>query len=107
MNKSAAPLVLAIAVGVAGCTVVKTPTPTGGSRADGIVELSYEYGQFEKPQVQWGDANRAARQRCEAWGYTDADRFGGVTRQCQAADAYGSCTRWLVTASYQCTGGDN
>lgn len=89
---------------VGGCAVTKVPQPTGGSKSDGVVELSYEYGTFEKPVVKWGEADRAARDRCSAWGYTDAERFGGGTRECNNYSG-GTCNRWLVTVSYQCTGG--
>ncbi len=32
---------------LAGCATQKIMVPTGGSRADGTVNLSYEYGMFE------------------------------------------------------------
>ena len=95
---------VAIIISVAGCASIKVPQATGGSRADGIVELSYEYGMFEKPQVQWDQALITARQRCGAWGYQDAEAFGGTTSQCQAYTGYGNCIRFFVTAKYQCIG---
>jgi hypothetical protein len=91
---------------VAGCATVKVPQATGGSRSDGVVDLSYEYGMFEKPQVDWGQAASVARERCAAWGYTDAQPFGGAKSECQAFNGYGNCVRQLVTVSYQCTGID-
>lgn len=97
--------VLALSVLTVGCASVKTLQPTGGSRSDGVVEMSYEYGMFEKPQPEWGKALNSARQRCQAWGYQDAEAFGGTTSQCQARNGYGNCTRNFVTASYQCVGG--
>ncbi|MCE5233824.1 MAG: YecR-like lipofamily protein [Xanthomonadaceae bacterium] len=93
-----------IAVAGAGCTTVKTLQATGGSRADGVVELSFEYGMFEKPQVQWAQGAATARDRCRAWGYSSAEPFGGTVSTCQAHDGYGGCVRTLVTAKYQCTG---
>lgn len=88
---------------VASCTTIKIPQATGGSKSDGIIELSYQYGGFEKPDVQWDKALMTARQRCSAWGYGNAEAFGGTTSQCQATNQYG-CTQFLVTAKYQCTG---
>jgi hypothetical protein len=38
-----------LVVGIAGCASVKTLEATGGSRSDGTVELSYEYGSLEAP----------------------------------------------------------
>ena len=53
-----------------GCAVTKVPVATGGSRADGTVQLAFEYGGFERPQVDWDSARITAGQRCRAWGYT-------------------------------------
>jgi hypothetical protein len=66
-----------------GCATVKTLEATGGSRSDGTVELSYEYGGFETPQVQWQQGLFTARERCAAWGYSDAEAFGGQKETCQ------------------------
>ncbi len=87
-----------------GCASVKTLQATGGSRADGVVELSYTYGAFEKPQVQWDQGLVTATQRCKAWGYQRAEAFGGTTSECQAYDGYGNCVRWRVIVKYQCIG---
>lgn len=87
------------------CATNKELVPTGGSKADGTVDLSYEFGAFEKPVVNMAAAQIAAVQRCGAWGYTNAEPFGGEKRQCQGYDGYGNCVRWFVTVTYQCTGG--
>jgi hypothetical protein len=96
-------LALGLVVAVAGCSTVSQMTATGGSRADGIVRLSYEYGAFSKIRIDEADALRTAQARCQTWGYKDAEAFGGVTRQCQASNMYG-CVRWTVTKEYQCVG---
>lgn len=101
-----------IAIGVIGltlsaCAVQKTWVPTGGSRGDGTVTLSYEYGLFETPQVDQAQGIQAAKERCAAWGYKDADPFGGTTSQCNQTSGTGSCNRWLVSAVYQCIGRDD
>lgn len=100
MNKLIA---LGALVLVAGCATVSQMTPTGGSRADGVVELSFEYGMFDKVQLDREGAIAQARARCQTWGYQDAEPFGGVTRQCQMASQYG-CSRWFATVKFQCTG---
>jgi hypothetical protein len=87
-----------------GCTVQKEMVPTGGSRSDGTVNLSYEYGIFERPQVNAAQAETSAQQRCEVWGYTGAEPFGGALTRCEVMNGYGECLRTLVTVTYQCTG---
>ena len=86
---------------VSGCSVQKTMSATGGSKADGTIEMSYEYGNFEKPVVNRTQADRRATERCKAWGYDHADAFGGGKTQCLTANAYG-CTYQRVTVTYQC-----
>jgi len=77
--------------------------PTGGSRADGAVKLSYEFGSFQVPKVDEAQGLAAAKQRCAAWGYTGAEPFGGSTKTCVNA-SMGSCNAFRVTVEYQCTG---
>jgi hypothetical protein len=84
-----------------GCATVKTLEATGGSRSDGTVELSFEYGGFEVPQVQYEQGLLTARERCAAWGYSDAEAFGGHKEACQVYGTYG-CLRAFVTVTYQC-----
>ena len=87
---------------VASCATVSQMTPTGGSRSDGIVKLSFEYGMFDKVQLDQVTALASARKRCNTWGYGDAEPFGGMTRQCQMYGSMG-CMRWFATVEYQCT----
>jgi hypothetical protein len=97
-------LLIALTVVLGGCAVQKMLIPTGGSRADGTVEMSYEFGLFEAPVVNLQQGAEAAKQRCAAWGYSGAEAFGGQRSQCQQRDGMGTCTRTLVTVPYQCTG---
>ena len=98
---------LAVAAGFAfvliGCAKQVAMVPTGGSRADGTVTLSYEIGSMQKAQIDPAQAQVAASQRCTAWGYSSAQAFGGETRQCQQSSEYG-CMRWFVSMTYQCLG---
>lgn len=87
---------------IGGCAVQKELVPTGGSRADGTVKLSYEYGIFEAPTLNAQQGMRAAQQRCSSWGYKNAEAFGGSTKSCINISNSG-CNRWLVTIEYQCT----
>ncbi len=87
-----------------GCTTNKILTATGGSRSDGTVKLSFEYGIFESPKVDEQQGLNIAKQRCAVWGYNDAEAFGGMTRTCNVFGSSG-CTGWIVTYEYQCTTG--
>jgi len=97
-------IALVLVLSVTGCTVQKTLVPTGGSRADGTVEMSYDFRMFETPQVDYSQGASTARQRCAAWGYSDAAPFGGQKSACQQFNGYGNCVHTLVTVQYQCTG---
>ena len=87
---------------IQGCAGQKQLVPTGGSRADGTVKLSYEYGLFEAPKLDAQQGMRSAQQRCSSWGYKNAEAFGGSTKSCINISSNG-CDRWLVTLEYQCT----
>ncbi|WP_425600636.1 YecR family lipoprotein [Pinirhizobacter soli] len=89
---------------LAGCATQKVWTPVGGSRADGVVRLAFEYGQFEKPQLSEAQALNTATQRCAAWGYQSAEAFGGSQQHCEQTGGMG-CATWEVVKEYQCTGG--
>ena len=102
-------MVLAVAVaGMLGCAkpVHKIWEPTGGSRADATVELSFEYyEETEKPILDDQAALGLAVERCKAWGYTDAQAFGGTKTQSYVEEGvWGIKTRKLVTKTYQCIG---
>ena len=85
-----------------GCATQKHWTATGGSRSDGIIKLSYEYGMLEKPDISLAQGISLAKRRCASWGYNNAEAFGGTMKQCTSYGSYG-CNRWIVTAEYQCT----
>ena len=97
-------LAIFLVVALAACATV-VPEPTGGSRSDGTVELSYEDSSMVETTVDMSGAQGKAKERCQAWGYEDAEAFGGQTRQCHSSGAYG-CNNWTVTLTYQCTNGD-
>lgn len=86
-----------------GCTqtVQITPFPTGGSKADGTVTMTYNYGHLEIPEVDWEEADKTATAKCKAWGYNKAESFGGKLTKCTAYNGYG-CVRTQVDVTYQC-----
>ncbi len=92
----------ALILSLAGCAVSKQWTATGGSRADAIVRLSYEYGEFEAPEISINEGVPLAKKRCAAWGYSNAEPFGGQTKSCNRSGGFGGCSSWMVTVEYQC-----
>lgn len=92
---------------LSGCAVNKDWSAVSGSRADGIVKLSYGVGGFEIPTSNDGQGIELATQRCKSWGYMgSAKEFDVVHRQCTSSNL-GTCFNWTVTKDYQCTISDN
>jgi len=96
-------IILTIAT-LVSCAVIKVPVPTGGSKADGTIEMSFSYGGFEKPKVNWDEALATAKNRCAVWGYTGAEAFGGSETTCMSHSIQYGCNAWRVKTLYQCTG---
>lgn len=97
--------VMFLVLGLIGCATTKVMQwqATGGSRADGVVELSYQYGWLDVPQVDDYAGELLAQQRCESWGYEGAEAFGGQVSTC--VQPGGSvCHSMLVTKQFQCLG---
>lgn len=86
-----------------GCATPKFLQPINGSKADGTVTMAYEYSAFESPQIDWNSANSIAKSRCVAWGYSNAQAFGGQQSRCTLSNAYGDCFSMQVSVVYQCT----
>ncbi len=104
-SSSLAGLILTLLLASGCVTVPKDWAATGGSKADGVIRLSYEYAEFEQPQVDEQKGLALAAQRCSIWGYTGAEAFGGVTRMCNQTGGMSGCMKWFVTKEYQCTSG--
>ena len=99
--------ILIITILTSGCatTVHRDWTATGGSRSDGIVRLSVVQREFENVQVNEQQALRLARQRCQAWGYSGAQAFGGTRNEClQWGGVFVDCAVLQVNREFQCTG---
>ena len=94
---------LAAGLLLVGCATPVTMVPMNGSRADGTVELAFEYGLFQKPEVDANQAMSSARQTCGGWGYSGAQAFGGANQRCIYMTNDG-CMRFQVSVKYQCTG---
>jgi len=103
MNLKLGAVALLSVLALTACEVQKTPVPTGGSRADATVEMSYNIAGLEVAVVDWEAAEEGAKMRCNAWGYRNTDAFEGTITQCQASDFYGNCNMATVKRVYQCT----
>lgn len=97
-------LFFAIVLSLTGCAVQKELQPTGGSRADGTIKMSYEVGEFEQPVVDMAQAQASAKARCKKWGYKDAEPFGGQQTTCNQPGGFNGCANRLVTVEFQCLG---
>lgn len=93
---------VALCLVLGACTTNVTPLATGGSRADGTVVVSYQYGMFEQPVVDWSKATNSAIARCKAWGYRKATPFEGAENKCLAFNGYGNCVQTQVNTTFQC-----
>lgn len=91
----------AIAVAT-GCAVKRDFYAMGGSRADGTVDMAYDFRQFEKPVVNQQQALSIAKSKCGVWGYGDAEAFGGTTQNCHQRDGWGNCVAGQAIIKYQC-----
>lgn len=89
---------------VSACATPIRPVATGGSRADATVDMSFEFGEFQRPVIDWDQVAADAAKRCASWGYSGAQAFGGANTRCAAPGAYAGCSRQIVTMTYQCTG---
>ena len=89
------------AVLLAGCAPPKSAVPyaIGGSRADASVEVAYDFSSFVKPPTNYSLLN-IARKKCRAWGYKNAEPFGGHRKNCR--NNY--CLDGQVIIQYQCLG---
>lgn len=85
------------------CAAPTGMSATGGSKADGVVEMSYEYSEFQKPIIDPQQGMNTAVKRCKAWGYKQAEPFDGGIQTCIIPGGFGGCARMRTTISYQCT----
>jgi hypothetical protein len=102
-------LALWVGCGLTGCgTFVAQLYTSGGSRADAVVELSYNWDLLsypgQTPELDLDAALYSAEEACQHWGYQGASPFQGVKKTCQMFNLYGGCIEYLFTYTYQCTG---
>jgi hypothetical protein len=87
------------------CASTQEWNAAGGDREQGIVKVSYQYSEYQRPSLSEQQAGNIAENRCNLWGYAHADFIPGQLRECSVTDG-GNCTLWKVTREYQCTAGD-
>ena len=97
-------LLLTTATALFGCSVHKDYYATGGSRADGVVDVGYEFESTEQPVADRRQAYEIARTKCSLWGYADAEPFGPPIQTCEARSGFGKCAAYRVSIKYQCLG---
>ena len=93
---------LAITAALAGCATSKQWSVTESDRHEGLVRVSYEFPEFQEPQLSDEQAEKLAEGRCNVWGYDDAEPIAGQLRQCSSMNS-GNCELWTVTREFQCT----
>ena len=87
---------------LSSCHITKELDVVGGSKADAIVEMTYEYHLFQKVTISsWEESQEKATNTCRAWGYTSAKRFETPKKDCIGWGKDG-CHKWRVTWQYQC-----
>ena len=97
-------LLFLMSVVITGCSSRKDFYATGGSRADGSIDMAYDFKPFETPIVDPAQAESIANKKCAVWGYERAEPFGGQTQNCQVRDGWGNCTAGQMIIKYQCIG---
>jgi hypothetical protein len=96
-------LALLPVLALAACASTSHWTAAGGNRGVGIVKLSYQYPESQPLSLSEAQAGQLAANRCNVWGYSQADAIPGQVRECSDTDG-GSCKLWTVTREYQCSG---
>ncbi|EBG4311455.1 hypothetical protein DNG45_00900 [Salmonella enterica] len=95
-------MVLVAPLYLSGCTTVTDLSASGGSRADGTVTMSAEYGEFDIVKLNKTNALDAATKRCQSWGYKSAEPFDTGFRRCTVSSGLGGCSRYIYSIQYQC-----
>ena len=86
------------------------------SQLDALVELEYSYPNGKTPVTSDHQAWQLAKERCQSWGYEDAQVFAPSWGESERSvcpertvprgdGAYDTrCFTWYVTRAYQCLG---
>lgn len=98
-------LLIMVAVMVTGCAPTRKDFyATGGSRADGSIDMAYDFIAGEDIVVDPLQAQSIAGSKCTVWGYERAEAFGGKSENCLTRSGSGECEVGQVIVKYQCIG---
>lgn len=76
-----------------------------GSRADGLLDIAFQgAGSFDSSDT--AKALAIASEKCAAWGYQGASKFGSKHTFCLSSNYFG-CVSSQVTMKFQCLGNPN
>ncbi|WP_369124890.1 YecR family lipoprotein [Pseudomonas sp. RTB3] len=96
-------IVLATAIALAGCAEPRKDIyALDGSRANGLLDIAFQGGAV----YDAGDMSKAltiATQKCIAWGYQGAEKFGSKRTFCLEGNMFG-CQASEQTVKFQCVG---
>lgn len=95
-------LLLAPLLALSACAVVKVPEISSINQDAGKIAVAYDYGLFQKPEVNWGNTLATASAQCKAWHYQDAVQSVAPQTDCVQNDQNGRCNSWKVQALYDC-----
>ncbi|APO90297.1 hypothetical protein CEX93_18210 [Xanthomonas euvesicatoria] len=94
----------AVVLLVGACATHADWLVTKASRADGVIALSYERNEFQRPDLSDQQAIQLAEQKCRNWGYKEAEPFGSQSTECLSRRGFGNCGSRRVTVEFQCIG---
>ena len=70
----------ALLLALGGCATTPHWGVSGGDREHGVVRVSYEYPEFHQPALTEEQAMQTAVNRCNGWGYDDAEPIDEADR---------------------------
>ena len=97
-------VLLPVFFSLAACATQPHWSPANSSRDLAVTRVSYEHDKSEQPLMSDAEAVALARNRCNAWGYSQAEMIPGELRRCSVQDG-DSCDLWRVTREYHCIAG--
>ena len=94
-------IILLSTIVLTSCLAATHLVPTGGSKAEGTVEMSAEYRSELDVRIDWEHASAKAYLKCKEWGYCRAEWYPESVRECLILDETG-CLLYKVTYFAQC-----
>lgn len=93
-----------VLVCLSGCATSSNHAPAETS-SDSIVTVNQVYTGTEEQALDTGQANSVALKKCQARGYTNAEKLGPEQQTCTRYTGYYACFYHQVDQQYQCSGG--